>query len=45
MARWRCLREAEIASTWQEAKAAVAGGDYVVETASEHIARLQREVK
>lgn len=37
------LREAEIASAWQEAKAAEASGDYVVETASEHIARLQRE--
>ena len=37
------LREAEIASAWQEAKAAEAGGDYIVETASEHIARLQRE--
>ena len=37
------LREAEIASAWQEAKAAEAGGGYIVETASEHIARLQRE--
>lgn len=37
------MREAEIASAWQAAKAAEAGGDYVVETASEHIARLQRE--
>lgn len=37
------LREAEIASAWQQAKAAEAGGDYIVETASEHIARLQRE--
>jgi len=37
------LREAEIASAWQEAKAAEAGGDYIIETASEHIARLQRE--
>lgn len=38
------LREAEIASAWQEAKAAEASGEYIVETASEHIARLQREV-
>ena len=37
------LREAEIAAAWQEAKAAEASGDYVVESASEHIARLQRE--
>lgn len=37
------LREAEIASAWQEAKAAESSGDYIVETASEHIARLQRE--
>ncbi len=37
------LREAEIASAWQAAKAAEAGGDCIVETASEHIARLQRE--
>lgn len=37
------LREAEIATAWQEAKAAETSGDYVVETASEHIARLQRE--
>jgi len=36
------LREAEIAAAWQEAKAAEADGDYIVETASEHIARLQR---
>ena len=37
------LREAEIAAAWQEAKAAEASGDYIVETASEHIARVQRE--
>ncbi|MCA1778689.1 MAG: type II toxin-antitoxin system Phd/YefM family antitoxin [Xanthomonadaceae bacterium] len=37
------LREAEIASAWQEAKAAETSGAYVVETASEHIARLQQE--
>ncbi|HKL53298.1 MAG TPA: type II toxin-antitoxin system prevent-host-death family antitoxin [Wenzhouxiangellaceae bacterium] len=37
------LREAEIASAWQEAKAAETSGDYIVEAASEHIARLQRE--
>ena len=41
--RYERLREAEIASAWQEAKAAEASGDYVVATASEHIARLQRE--
>lgn len=37
------LREAEIASAWQEAKAAETCGECVVESASEHIARLQRE--
>lgn len=37
------LREAEIASAWQAAKAAETSGEYIVETASEHIARLQRE--
>lgn len=37
------LREAEIASAWQEAKAAEAGGDYIIESAAEHIARLQQE--
>ena len=37
------LREAEIAAAWQEAKTAETSGDYIVETASEHIARLQRE--
>jgi prevent-host-death family protein len=41
--RYERLREAEIASAWQEAKAAETSGDYIVETASEHIARLQRE--
>lgn len=40
VAHYERLREAEIASAWQEAKA---GGDHIVETASEHIARLQRE--
>lgn len=43
VAHYERLREAEIASAWQEARAAEAGGDYIVETASEHIARLQRE--
>jgi len=38
--RWR---EAEIASAGQEAKAAETSGEYIVEAASEHIARLQRE--
>lgn len=34
--------EAEIASAWREARAAVDRGDFVAETAEEHIARLQR---
>lgn len=38
------LREAEILAAWQEAREAVDKGDYVVETAEEHIARLQREL-
>lgn len=37
------LREAEIFAAWQEARAAEAGGDYVTETAEEHITRLQKE--
>jgi prevent-host-death family protein len=43
VAHYERLREAEIAAAWQEAKAAEARGDYVVETAEEHIARLQKE--
>ena len=43
VAHYERLREAEIATAWQEAKAAEARGDYVVETAEEHIARLQKE--
>lgn len=35
------LREAEIVNAWQEARAAEARGDYALETAEEHIARLQ----
>jgi prevent-host-death family protein len=37
------LRVAEIHAAWQEAREAVDKGDYVAETAEEHIARLQRE--
>lgn len=36
------LREAEIASAWQDALTAEQHGDYIVESAAEHIARLQR---
>ena len=39
------LREAEIHAAWQEARAAVKKGDYVTETAKEHIARLKRAVR
>lgn len=38
------LREAEIHAAWQEAREAADKGDYVVETAEEHIARLQKEL-
>lgn len=38
------LREAEIHSAWQEARAAINRGDYVETTAEEHIARLQKEL-
>ncbi len=37
------LREVEIYSAWQEARAAETQGDYVIETAEEHIVRLQKE--
>lgn len=35
------LREAEIYQAWQEARQAVAEGDYIIETAEEHIARVK----
>ncbi len=38
------LREAEILAAWQEAREAMDRGDHVIETAEEHIARLQREL-
>ena len=37
------LREAEIYAAWQESRAAEARGDYLTESAEEHIARLQKE--
>lgn len=43
IAHYEQLREAEIFAAWQEARAAEARGDYVSETAGEHIARLQKE--
>ncbi len=43
--RYDRLREAEIHAAWQEARAAVKKGDYVTETAKEHIARLKRAVR
>ena len=36
------LREAEIYSAWQEARAAEARGEYRVETAAKHISRLRK---
>jgi prevent-host-death family protein len=38
------LREAEIFSAWQDARTAASSGDYVAETAEEHIARLKKEL-
>jgi prevent-host-death family protein len=38
------LREAEIHSAWQEARAALSQGDYVAATAEAHIARLRKEL-
>jgi prevent-host-death family protein len=38
------LREAEIHSAWQEARAAIAQGDYVGVSAEEHIGRLRKEL-
>jgi prevent-host-death family protein len=43
IAHYERLREAEIYAAWQESRAAEARGDYVIETAEEHIARLQKE--
>ena len=43
IARYERLREAEIFAAWQETRAAEARGDYVTETAEEHIARLRKE--
>ena len=44
IAHYEQLREAEIHAAWQEARAAADKGDYVVEAAEEHIARIQREL-
>lgn len=37
------LREAEIFAAWKEGRLAESNGEYVVESAEEHIARLERE--
>jgi len=37
------LREAEIYSAWQQARAAESKRDYLVETAGDHIARLRKD--
>ena len=42
--RYERLREAEIFSAWQEARATLAKGDYITEQADEHIARLRQEL-
>jgi prevent-host-death family protein len=43
IAHYDRLREAEIHASWQEARAALAAGDFVAETAEAHIARLETE--
>lgn len=43
VAHYDRLREAEIYAAWQEARAAVAAGDFVAESAEAHIARLEKE--
>ena len=43
IAHYERLREVEIFAAWQEARAAEAQGDYVIETAEEHITRLQKK--
>jgi len=43
IAHYDRLREAEIYAAWQEARAAVAAGDFVAESAEEHIARVEKE--
>ena len=44
IAQYERLREAEIFSAWKEARLAESSGEYVVESAEEHIARLEREM-
>jgi prevent-host-death family protein len=43
IAHYEKLRESEILAAWQECKTAEARGDYIAETAEEHIARLKKE--
>ena len=38
------LRECEILAAWAETKEAIAAGDFVDETAEEHIARIRKYV-
>jgi hypothetical protein len=45
IARYERLQDAEIHAAWQEARAAVRKGQYVVETAAKHEARLRRSLK
>ena len=42
--RYERLRGAEVFSAWQEAREALAKGDYVTEQADEHIVRLRQEL-
>lgn len=43
IARFERLCEAEIYAAWQEAHAAESQGEFIIETAGEHVAHLQRE--
>ena len=44
IAHYEHLREAEIYAAWQEVRAAETRGDYIVETAEEHISRLKKDL-
>ena len=43
IAQYERLREAEIFAAWKEARIAESRGEYVVESAEVHIARLERD--
>lgn len=45
IAEYERLREAEVFSAWQAARIAEEHGDYVAETAEEHIRRMKKELE